>query len=46
LQPAKVTAAPPSRTSSAVTKFIAGEPMNPATNKLTGDSNRACGVST
>ena len=40
-----MTAGPSSRTRSAVTKFIAGEPMNPATNKLTGASNRAWGVS-
>ena len=34
--PAKVTAGPSSRTSSALTKFIAGDPMNPATNRFTG----------
>src|SRR6266536_695239 len=36
--------APPFRR--AVTRFMAGEPMNPATNRLTGRSNRFCGVST
>jgi len=41
-----VTAGPSSRTRSAVTKFIAGEPMNPATNRFTGASYRYCGVST
>ncbi len=46
LCPAKVTAGPPSRTSSAATKFIAGEPMKPATNRLTGELYSACGVST
>ena len=44
--PAKVTAGPRSRASSAVTKFIAGEPMKPATNRFTGESNSAVGVST
>ena len=46
LYPAKVTTGPSSRVSSAVTKFIAGEPMKPATKRLTGESNRRCGVST
>ena len=45
--PANATAAPLStRTSSASTKFMDGEPMNPATNRLTGLSKRFCGVST
>ncbi len=47
LRPANDTAAPESpRTSSALTKFIDGEPMKPATNRLTGLSKRFCGVST
>jgi hypothetical protein len=44
--PAKDAAGPSSRVKPASTKFIAGDPMNPATNRLTGDSNKACGVST
>ena len=43
--PANVTAGPSSRTSRAVTKFIAGDPMKPATNRFTGALNSACGVS-
>ena len=46
LYPAKVTTGPSSRVSSAVTKFIAGDPMKPATKRFTGDSNSCCGVST
>ncbi len=45
LMSAKVTAGPSSRTSLAVTKFIAGEPMKPATNRFTGELNSTCGVS-
>ncbi len=42
---ANTTAGPSSRTRLAPTKFIAGDPMNPATNRLTGALNSACGLS-
>ena len=44
-RPANVTAGPLSRTSFAVTKFIAGDPMKPATNRFTGALNSTWGVS-
>ncbi len=45
--PANVMNTPPSsRLSSHSTMFMAGEPMNPATNRFAGSSYRVCGVST